>query len=500
MQFQLAFIATLLVVLYAGNVDALPAKRGAGMVSLPLRRVQQLKRDVHPHILMQQHINRSQRRFARMTGRDGPTDADLVSNLEKRLFLLPSDPKQHGKRYNIGGTKHTTTSAPDLSAASISTKAQTKEGGSDPIVAATDNADGVSDVEIEALANGGIAFADTPAADNSIGLDIIANDVGYFATILLGTPPREFRVIMDSGSADLWVGAEDCDSDTATGCGNHVFLGGISSTTFEDSQRPFQITYGTGAVVGTIVRDNLKLAGLSLDGHIFGVAHNESKEFAGNDVAFDGILGTAQSTLSNQKTLTAVESLAQNGLIQDPITSYKISRLDDQKNDGVITFGGLDETKFDPSTLVTVDNLSRVGFWEAAMDKITVDGADTRLTRRTAILDTGTTLILAPDADARALHQAIPGARSDGQGGFIIPCTTNATIALTFGGREFTIDPRDLVFAPLNLNDPTGDCFSGITSGSIGGANQWLVGDVFLKSAYFSHNVKTNSMSLAALA
>lgn len=108
-----------------------------------------------------------------MTGRDGPTDADLVSNLEKRLFLLPSDPKQHGKRYNIGGTKHTTTSAPDLSAASISTKAQTKEGGSDPIVAATDNADGVSDVEIEALANGGIAFADTPAADNSIGLDIM---------------------------------------------------------------------------------------------------------------------------------------------------------------------------------------------------------------------------------------------------------------------------------------------------------------------------------------
>ena len=51
MRFQLAFVATLLVVLYAGNVDALPAKRGAGMFSLPLRRVQQSKRDVHPHIV-----------------------------------------------------------------------------------------------------------------------------------------------------------------------------------------------------------------------------------------------------------------------------------------------------------------------------------------------------------------------------------------------------------------------------------------------------------------
>jgi hypothetical protein len=37
-----------------------------------------------------------------------------------------------------------------------------------------------------------------------------ANDVGYVSTIQIGTPPRDFRVIMDSGSADLWVGAEEC--------------------------------------------------------------------------------------------------------------------------------------------------------------------------------------------------------------------------------------------------------------------------------------------------
>ena len=45
-----------------------------------------------------------------------------------------------------------------------------------------------------------------------------ANDVGYIATIQMGTPPRDFKLLMDSGSADLWVGAENCQSESGGGC------------------------------------------------------------------------------------------------------------------------------------------------------------------------------------------------------------------------------------------------------------------------------------------
>lgn len=69
--------------------------------------------------------------------------------------------------------------------------------------------------------------------------------------------------------------------------------------------------------------------------------------------------------------------------------SYKIPRLADAQLDGEVTFGfvllsiellighssniftndrGLDESKFDPATLVTLDNVSPDGFWEADMD------------------------------------------------------------------------------------------------------------------------------------
>lgn len=89
--------------------------------------------------------------------------------------------------------------------------------------------------------------------------------------------------------------------------------------------------------------------------------------------------------------------------------------------------------------------------------------------------DTGTTLIIAPPADAAAVHQNIQGAKSDGQGGFTVPCTLKDSVALTFGGNAFAIDPRDIAVSPVNAADPTGDCTSGISAGNVGGATEWLV-------------------------
>jgi len=237
---------------------------------------------------------------------------------------------------------------------------------------------------------------------------------------------------------------------------------------------------------------------MGLDKHTFGVALVESKEFSGDTTKFDGLMGLAQSSLSNQGVLTPVESLAKQGLIKEATTSYKISRVSDGLNDGEITFGGLDTSKFDPNTLVTFENVNKNGFWEGSFT-VSVDGQDLGLKGRTGILDTGTTLIIAPAGDAESLHNNIPGAKSDGQGGFTIPCTTNAVVSLTFGGRNFDINPVDLLFAPVDPNDLQGDCLSGINSGSVGGPNQWLIGDVFLKNAYYSHSVDTNSIGLAKL-
>ncbi|TFK49900.1 aspartic peptidase A1 [Heliocybe sulcata] len=523
MQLGLSFsllLASLLVALSSTEVNAVPVKRNGGIITLPLKRVHQARDDLHPQILLQQHINRSHRRLARMTGRAEPNTTELHAALQKRMYLLPYGPgsKRPTKRYDRHGVADAkakmmagmTNGAVDVNEA-VSTgnnrkaKAEESSGNSKgsssgSAAGASATGAGFSEVALQALINGGLTDGNTPTVQDSLALDIEANDVGYIATVQMGTPAQDFKLLMDSGSADLWVGSEQCQSTAGGGCGNHTFLGSKSSSSFKDTGKPFQVTYGSGAVAGNIITDNIAIAGLALNAHTFGVATQETPDFSSNQVPFDGLMGLAQSTLSEQQTLTPVESLAKAGLIGDAITSYKISRLQDQKNDGEISFGGIDAAKIQQNTLTTFDNVNTQGFWEGAMDAITADGKDLGLTGRTAILDTGTTLIIAPPADATAVHQAIPGAKSDGQGGFTIPCTTTTSLALSFGGTSFAIDPRDLAFQPVDANDLTGDCVSGISSGQIGGAQEWLVGDVFLKNAYFSTDVTNNQISLAKFA
>lgn len=83
---------------------------------------------------------------------------------------------------------------------------------------AASTAGGFSPVDAQALANDTLTPASTPTTSNSLGLDIQANDVGYIATVQMGTPPRDFKVLMDSGSADLWVSGEGCQSVNGTSC------------------------------------------------------------------------------------------------------------------------------------------------------------------------------------------------------------------------------------------------------------------------------------------
>ncbi|KZV74649.1 acid protease [Peniophora sp. CONT] len=566
MQLTLPFAVLLatIVALYSApsEVEAAPmavVRAPSGRITMPLKRVVNRRTDVHPQVLLQQKINHAQRRYARLTGRSEPEPAELKRALQKRVESLESRGIQaRGLRM---GHAAASMNAPTTTAETVSNKASSSGSGAalslGDIISAITGSSNAQAGNGKAKAakgkngkNGGAAAAGaaagagagaaagaagaaaaagsdlggqpfpeaalqaatddtvTPAAgtpgDNSLGLDIEANDVTYLGTVQMGTPPQDFTVIMDTGSADFWVGAENCVTISAQGqstgqdCGKHTFLGSNGSSSFVDTQKQFQVTYGSGAVVGDIVTDDLTMAGLNIKGHTLGVALGETIQFSG-DANADGLMGLAQGTLSNQGVPTPPEALAKAGLIDSTIVSVKLARLDDGNNDGEITFGALDATKFDAASQVTVKNVNTQGFWEADMDDISVDGTSLGLQGRTAILDTGTTLIIAPQTDADTLMAAIPGAKSDGQGGYTVPCTTNVSVAMSFGNTNFAIDSRDLAFLPVS-NDLSGDCTAGVSAGQIGGATEWLVGDVFLKNVYASFDTDNNQIQLANLA
>jgi len=96
-----------------------------------------------------------------MTGREGPSDAEMEKRLEKRLDQV----SKFDKRYNRKGT----------GVGAISTSSNPKQA-SNPAVASgqkVDPKDGYPQIDLDASISGALTKANTPSAANSIGLNIM---------------------------------------------------------------------------------------------------------------------------------------------------------------------------------------------------------------------------------------------------------------------------------------------------------------------------------------
>jgi hypothetical protein len=99
--------------------------------------------------------------------------------------------------------------------------------------------------------------ADIPLRD-------VHEDAAYVGPVRLGTPGREFKVIFDTGSSDLWVPSALC-----TVCGRRPKYDSDSSTTYVKDSRRFQITYMGGPVSGLMAEDTLEFGGFTVRNQTF---------------------------------------------------------------------------------------------------------------------------------------------------------------------------------------------------------------------------------------
>ena len=195
-------LSFLLLAIFVAFVGAAPTRRQPRLLTLPIRSLQDdTIRDLHPQLVryhpaglmtiadlvvtqhLQQHINRAERRHARMSGRTEPSDEELSARLHKRMYMVGDAPIKTGrlprdktlpKRYNPA-TEMLSNFRQKLSKL---TPSQLKAATS-PVFAVNETGiGGVGSSNINAAAAGTLTPANAPTAPNSLGLSIEAIDVG----------------------------------------------------------------------------------------------------------------------------------------------------------------------------------------------------------------------------------------------------------------------------------------------------------------------------------
>ncbi len=93
-------------------------------------------------------------------------------------------------------------------------------------------------------------------------------DAQYYGEVGIGTPAQTFGVVFDTGSSNLWVPSKECRLSPA--CYLHKTFDSAKSSSYVANGTHFNITYGSGAVVGYIGNDTVTLAGAQAKKALFG--------------------------------------------------------------------------------------------------------------------------------------------------------------------------------------------------------------------------------------
>ncbi|PSR84373.1 eukaryotic aspartyl protease [Coniella lustricola] len=307
----------------------------------------------------------------------------------------------------------------------------------------------------------------------------------YFSEISVGTPPQTFKVILDTGSSNLWVPSSKCGS---IACYLHSTYESSSSSTYKKNGSAFEIQYGSGSMKGFVSQDTLNIGDITIKNQDFAEA-TEEPGLAFAFGKFDGILGLGYDTISVNKIVPPFYSMVDQKLIDEPVFSFYLSS-DGEGSE--IVFGGSDKSHY-TGKIVNIP-IRRKAYWEVDLDSISLGDDTATFDNSGIILDTGTSLI-ALTTDIAEMINAQIGAKKGYSGTYTIECSLRDSLPdITFGlaGYNFTIGPYDYTI------ESGSSCISAFMGMNLPAGLQGILGDAFLRRWYSIYDLGKNQVGIAA--
>jgi saccharopepsin len=309
----------------------------------------------------------------------------------------------------------------------------------------------------------------------------------YFTEISIGSPPQTFKVILDTGSSNLWVPSKQC---TSIACFLHTKYDSDASNTFKENGSTFSIQYGSGSMEGFVSNDQLAIGDLSIKKQDFAEAVKEpGLAFAFGK--FDGILGLAYDTISVNHITPPFYSMINEGLLESPVFSFRLGSSEEDGGEAV--FGGIDEAAYKGK--IHYVPVRRKAYWEVELEKLSFGDDEVEFENTGAAIDTGTSLIVLPTDMAEMLNTQI-GATKSWNGQYQVDCAKVPSLpelTFYFGGRPYPLRGSDYV---LNVQ---GTCISAFTGMDLNlpGGSLWIIGDAFLRRYYTVYDLGRDAVGFA---
>lgn len=340
----------------------------------------------------------------------------------------------------------------------------------------------------------------------------------YFAEILVGTPGQVFKVVMDTGSSNLWVPGHRCFS---LACWIHPTYHPGRSTTYKPNGTSFSIQYGSGSLTGSFNTDNVQVGNLVVHGQSFAESTKEPG-LTFSVAKFDGILGLAFQSLSVGYQVPLFDNMVAQGLVNENLFGVWLNNVESSSSEslsddnavmtstpgGEITFGGLDERHYTGS--ITYVPLIAETYWLFKVDRIYIhtpaatygddDATENKHNFGTnvgAILDTGTSLLTGPSTEIDKIQALIGGRGTGVPNEYSVNCAELSSmppVQFEINGETFILSPQDYVLQAGNNVCLSG--FMGLDLPQRTGV-QWILGDVFIRKYYTIFDKQNSRLGFA---
>lgn len=327
-------------------------------------------------------------------------------------------------------------------------------------------------------------------------VNLIKNGLtNYITEIQVGNPPTSFKVLLDTGSGDLWLPGTFCDDfDART---SSVYNESRSLSSSRDA-RQVKFTYTDGIEIeGELVRDEVELGGMLVKNVTLVSVSSISEASGFKSIGIEGILGLGFQSNCNREDVSPplfrlMQTMGNRGLSK-LVLSFCLNHGNDSSKAGEMILGGLDESLYTGD--IAWAPVNRHKHWQLRLDSIelryTIDQATTSSTDPMvlkvcrngceAIFDTGSTIIGGNEHDVALLNEKI-GAKRNSAGQYVISNCKNINerlpwLVVTISGQQFFVSPKQYTmgtdskcmtsFVPLPDNIHT-----------------WVLGDHFIGNFY----------------